>query len=150
MRSDTLTLLCLKRLIFKWWSIFWYIFYAFIPYGTIFLQSFYKTWLWYNCRLAILRIDFNTVKVTGLTSGYLSNKKSERKGSEREASSCKLQGYTIKESVWELFRGRNLDQVCNIKRKRLFTLNSLFCKSKKCITLATLATVFLIGFTKGK
>jgi len=43
--------------------------------NCMFLQHFDKTWLWYNCRLAILSIDSNTVKVTGLIFGYLANKK---------------------------------------------------------------------------
>jgi hypothetical protein len=61
----------------------------------IFLH-FDKTWLWYNCRLAILSIDYNAVKVTGLILGYLANKKSERKGSKWKVSSCTVQGHMMK------------------------------------------------------
>jgi len=79
----------------------------FIPYGTVYFYNiFYKTWLWYNCRLAIISIDLNTVKVTGLILGYLSDKKSERTRSERETSSCKVKGHMIKKKCVRIIQGK--------------------------------------------
>jgi len=57
------------------------------------------------------------VKVTGLTLGYLSNKKSERKGSEREASSCTVEGHMIKK-VYENYSGEEIKTLCAILRGR--------------------------------
>ena len=66
--------------------------------NCVFLQYFDKTWLRYNCRLAILSIDSNTVNVTGLILGCLENKQSENEGVKWNVSSCKVKGHMKKQN----------------------------------------------------